>query len=105
MQAALLTALTIVVLPGNGASAHHWTLRCGPPGGTLPHHAAACTKLARLKDPFAPVPADAMCAQIFGGPEIARVRGTYRGKRVNAVFNKKNGCEIDRWKRHAFLFR
>jgi hypothetical protein len=105
MQAAVLTALTIAVMPGNGAPARHATLRCGPPGGTLPQPALACTKLAKLKDPFAPVPADAMCTQVFGGPEVARVRGTYRGQRVNAVFNKKNGCEIARWKRVSFLFR
>ena len=105
MQAAVLTALTIAVMPGNGEPARDSTLRCGPPGGTLPRPAPACTKLAKLKDPFAPVPADAMCAQVYGGPEVARVKGTYRGRRVNAVFNKKNGCEIARWKRVAFLFR
>ena len=105
MQVAVLPALTIVVMPGNGQPARHSTLKCSPPGGTLTQPAAACAKLAKLKDPFAPVPADAMCAQIFGGPEVARVRGTYKGKRVNAIFNKKNGCEIARWKKHAFLFR
>jgi hypothetical protein len=42
---------------------------------------------------------------IYGGPQTARVRGTYRGRKVEAVFNRKNGCEIARWKRVAFLFR
>jgi hypothetical protein len=99
-------ALTIAFSPGNGATAHHWTLRCGPPGGTLPQPAAACRRLqAFSEDPFAPVPADAMCSQLYGGPETARVKGVYRGKKVNAVFNRRNGCEIARWKRLSFLFR
>jgi hypothetical protein len=105
MAAGVLAALTIAFLPGNGAAAHHWTLRCGPAGGTLPQAAAACRKLAALDDPFAPVPADSMCSQIYGGPQTARVKGTYRGTRVSAVFNRRNGCEIARWKRVSFLFR
>lgn len=104
MQAAVLAALTIAVLPGNGAAAHRWSLRCGPVGGTLPQRAAACTRLAKLDSPFAPVPADAACSQIYGGPEIARVEGTYRGRRIDAAFNKRDGCEVARWKRVAFLF-
>jgi hypothetical protein len=105
MTAAIIGALTISFLPGNGAAAHHWTLRCGPVGGTLPQPAAACRRLAALADPFAPVPADSVCSQIYGGPETARVRGSYRGKKVNAVFNRRDGCEIARWKRVSFLFR
>jgi hypothetical protein len=104
MQAAVLAALTITVMPGNGAAAHHWTLHCGPPGGTLPQRTAACAKLAKLHAPFAPVPADAVCSQIYGGPDVARVKGIYRGRRIDAVFNRRNGCEIARWKRVAFLF-
>lgn len=105
MNAAALAALTITFLPGDGAPAHHWTLRCGPAGGTLPQAAAACRKLAQLEAPFAPVPADAVCSQIYGGPQTARVRGTFRGRRVDARFNRRNGCEIARWNRVAFLFR
>jgi hypothetical protein len=105
MQVAVLAALTIAVTPAQGAGTHTWTLRCGPAGGTLPQPAAACTKLAKLRDPFAPVPADAVCSMIYGGPQVARVRGTYRGGTVRAVFNRRNGCEIARWKRLAFLFR
>jgi hypothetical protein len=105
MNAGVIAALTITFLPGNGAGAHHWTLRCGPTGGTLPQPAAACSKLAAVDAPFDPVPADAVCSMIYGGPQTARVRGTYRGRKVEAVFNRKNGCEIARWKRVAFLFR
>ena len=101
-----MTALTIVVLPqGPGGPSHTWTLRCGPPSGTLPRAAAACARLGALSDPFAPVPADAMCTQIYGGPEQARVTGVYRGRRVRALFKRTDGCETERWARVGFLFR
>jgi hypothetical protein len=105
MQVAVLAALTIAVMPGNGAATHTWTLRCGPAGGTLPKPGVACARLAGLRDPFAPVPADAVCSMIYGGPQVAHVRGTYRGRTVRTAFNRRNGCETARWNRVAFLFR
>ena len=80
-----------------------WTLRC-PAGGTLPDAAEACRKLAELEDPFAPVPKDSACTQIFGGPELADVSGTFNGKPVDTQFSRGNGCEIERWKKVGFLF-
>ena len=102
--AAAVSALTIVVSPGDGGTVAHWTLRCGPAGGTLPHAALACRKLARLDAPFAPVPPGTVCTELFGGPQTARVTGRYRGHRVWARFSHKNGCETGRWQRLAFLF-
>lgn len=81
-----------------------WTLRCGPPGGTLPSKADACIRLAALTDPFGPVASGAMCTQIYGGPQIARVTGTFRGRSVAADFKRTDGCQIARWDRVAFLF-
>jgi hypothetical protein len=63
-----------------------------------------CDQLDALEDPFAPLPEGAVCTQIYGGPQVAEVRGTYRGETVNARFNRTNGCEIERWDRIAFLF-
>jgi hypothetical protein len=40
-----------------------WTLRCNPAGGTLIRAAAACSKLAALENPFAPIRGDLMCTQ------------------------------------------
>jgi len=80
-----------------------WTLRC-PAGGTLPDAAAACSNLDELDDPFAPVPKGTACTQIFGGPEIANVTGTYEGERVDTQFSRGDGCEIERWKKVGFLF-
>jgi Subtilisin inhibitor-like len=80
-----------------------WTLRC-PAGGTLPDAAEACSKLAQLDDPFAPVPQGTACTQIYGGPELADVSGTLDGKPVDTQFSRGDGCEIERWNRVAFLF-
>ena len=45
-----------------------------------------------------------MCADIYGGSEEALVTGRFRGALVHARFSRKDGCEIDRWSRVAFLF-
>jgi Subtilisin inhibitor-like len=100
------TSLHVTVWP-NGA--HHalkrsYTLTCAPLGGTLPHHAAACRQLARLRAPFAPTPRSVACTQIYGGPQEALVTGRLRGALVRARFNRRDGCEIERWNRVAFLF-
>ncbi len=81
-----------------------WTLRCDPAGGTLPNADAACRALDALKDPFAPVPKDAMCTQIYGGPAVARVTGTFRDQRIDTTFRRTDGCQVDRWEKHRFLF-
>ena len=92
-----------VSIGGSEAPTKLWTLEC-PDGGTLPHPEQACAKLALIDDPFAPVQKDRACTQVFGGPEVADVTGTYKGKPVNAHFEKGNGCEIARWNRVEFLF-
>jgi hypothetical protein len=81
-----------------------WTLRCGPAGGNHPRAAAACTRLAGLRAPFAPPPKDVMCTQVFGGPQQGLVTGTYRGRNVSAQLSMRDGCEIARFKQLAFLF-
>lgn len=73
------------------------TVECPAPTKT-------CDRLSELEDPFAPVPGGAVCTQIYGGPQVAEVRGTFEGEAVNARFNRTNGCEIQRWDRIAFLF-
>lgn len=98
------TALEISVTPGGEAPTKIWTLRCPSGGGTLPDAANACEKLAQIDDPFAPLPKDTACTQVYGGPQEADVTGTYRGRPVNAHFDRGNGCEIARWDKVAFLF-
>jgi hypothetical protein len=100
------TSLHVTVWP-NGADhapKRSYTLTCAPLGGTLPQRAAACRQLARLRAPFAPTPKNMACTQIYGGPQAALVTGRLRGAPVRACFNRRNGCEIERWNRVAFLF-
>jgi subtilisin inhibitor-like len=98
--------LSITVWPqGRRHPAKVWTLRCDPPGGTLPDRGTACRRLsAFVSNPFSPVPPGSVCTQIYGGPQEALVRGRFRGRSVWARFRRRNGCEIARWNRLAFLF-
>jgi hypothetical protein len=99
------TSLHVTVWPhGRKGASHSWTLRCAPAGGTLPRRTSACRRLARLSHPFRPVPPNVACTDIYGGPQTALVTGRLRGHRVRASFNRRNGCEIDRWNRVRFLF-
>jgi len=96
----------ITVWPvGLDGDSHQWTLRCGPPGGTLPDAAAACRKLGGSVEAFRPTPADLVCTQIYGGPEVARVVGRVGTRRVWTTFRRRDGCEIARWSRAQFLLR
>jgi Subtilisin inhibitor-like len=100
------TVLQIKAWPrGKDAGAEReWRLHCERSGGTHPTPEKACEQLFGLDDPFAPVPSDGVCTEIYGGPAVAEIEGLYRGETVNAEFTRTNGCEIDRWERHAFLF-
>jgi hypothetical protein len=102
------TKLTITVRAAPTAKPTTRTLTCDPPGGTVPHAADACAALAKAAkakgDPFAPTPKGQMCTQIYGGPEVATVKGTWNGKPVDATFGRKNGCELKRWNDLAPLF-
>jgi hypothetical protein len=99
------TVLDITAWPGGkGGSVRHWKLYCERSGGTHPSPLKACEQLALLDDPFAPTPESAVCTEIYGGPAVAEVKGLYRGETVDAHFSRIDGCEIDRWDKHAFLF-
>jgi hypothetical protein len=97
------TELTITVRAGRGRGEHTYSLVCEPAGGDHPDPEAACRLLSELKDPLAPVPPDAMCAEIYGGPQTATVTGMLRGEPVNAEFSRTDGCQIARWDKHAAL--
>ena len=98
------TALTIEVSAGKSdRPTKVWTLTC-PDRGTLPQPRRACERLTALDKPFAPTPKSAACTLIYGGPEVATVRGRFQGRKVSAHFSRTNGCEIARWNRVRFLF-
>lgn len=48
-------------------------------------------------DTWTPVPRRQACTQIYGGPQTARVTGVVGGRRVDARFSRRNGCELSRW--------
>jgi hypothetical protein len=103
LAAAAVTALSIAVSPTGAAPWRHSTLTCSPAGGTLTRPAAACARLSRLRAPFAPVPPDAVCSDIYSGPNVAIVSGRFRGRRIWVVFRRRNSCETARWNAVAFL--
>ena len=86
-----------------GRPTRTFTLRCDPPGGNLRDAAAACRRLAALRNPFAPLPKDVVCTQLYGGPQEALITGRYRGQRVRTELSLRDGCQIERWRRLAFL--
>jgi hypothetical protein len=49
------------------------------------------------------VPPETACTQIYGGPASARVTGELLGKRVDARFERTDGCQIERWERNRVL--
>ena len=98
--------LHVTVWP-QGKDAGHavtWSLGCSPALGTLPRPGHACRLLRVLRDPFAPVPPNEICTQIYGGPQVALVRGTFLGRRIWTYFKRTDGCQIARWNRVTFLF-
>jgi hypothetical protein len=88
---------------GRQGQARTWTLRCGRMSGTHPARVRACQMLARTERPFRPVPKDMLCTQVFGGPDEALIIGKFRGSRIWARFNLRDGCQIARWRRLAPL--
>jgi hypothetical protein len=98
--------LQVTVWPKGKEAGHavRWSLRCKPAGGTLPRPGRACRMLQALRSPFASVPPGEMCTQIYGGPQVALVRGTFLGRPISASFTRTDGCQVYRWNRVAFLF-
>ncbi|GLZ77766.1 hypothetical protein Afil01_25730 [Actinorhabdospora filicis] len=81
-------ASLLVVLTGSGAPTW-WTVDCP---------SASCAALTpAVRATFPPVPAEAPCTRIYGGPQRAHVLGYWSGERIDATFNRLGGCEIARW--------
>jgi hypothetical protein len=75
-----------------------WTLTCDPAGGTHPHPVTACGVLGASGAKALPAPAaNTACTEQYGGPQKAKITGTWRGKAVNAELSLENGCQITRW--------
>jgi hypothetical protein len=77
----------------NGA--RELTLKCASASESAACGAAAGVSAADL----APARGDTACAELYGGPETASIRGTLRGEAVDARFSRIDSCEIARWER------
>src|SRR5919106_260237 len=89
------TTLTISVWPEGRAAGKPTVRRLECPAQASD---PACARLAELgPEAFAPVPGDAACTQIYGGPQEARVEGAIDGTPIDADLSRSNGCEIARW--------
>ena len=44
-------------------------------------------------------PLDRACTEIYGGPDVAHIRGTFDGATVETTIDRTNGCGIDEWDR------
>jgi hypothetical protein len=99
LAATFSAVLTITLFPeGTSGPKHEWVVRC--PGAT---------RCARLEEGgralLMPTPRGILCTDIYGGPQVAYVRGMLDGRRIWARFSRNDGCQISRWNRVAFLLR
>jgi hypothetical protein len=83
-----------------------YTLSCPEPSGEHPDPEKACEAVYDLNtEDFEPVSPDAICTEIYGGPERARLEGTFAGGDdvvpVALDLSRENGCQIDLWDRFA----
>ncbi|MDF3302928.1 SSI family serine proteinase inhibitor [Streptomyces tropicalis] len=95
--------LTVTVRHAGARWDGRYEVYCHPEGGTHPDVHGACGALDRNTrwghDTFAPVPTDSICTFQYGGPATAQVTGRWAGRPVDAAFDRRDGCRIDRWNR------
>jgi hypothetical protein len=90
--------LLIEIHRGGSSPTESYRLTCGTTvAGNHPAGAAACAHLFGLAHPFAPIPADLMCTQIYGGPQTAHVTGRWKGAAVDLRLSRVDGCRIEQW--------
>jgi hypothetical protein len=83
---------------GDGSAVERYTLTCGDTAdGDHPASQEACDHLAAMEDPFAPLSADKICAQVYDGPQTAYVTGRWRGEPVDLHLARNDGCRIAQW--------
>jgi hypothetical protein len=86
------TELTVSVMASAPAIRH---IRC--PG------APECGRLARLEVADFRRDTHLACTQQYGGDWTATVSGTLHGRPLRTDFSLRDGCEISRWQRFAWL--
>jgi hypothetical protein len=90
--------LVVEIDRGDGSALERYTLNCSDISGSdHPAAQAACEHLAGLEDPFAPLPADIICAQVYDGPETAHVTGRWHGEPVDLHLARSDSCRTTQW--------
>jgi hypothetical protein len=93
------TGRLAIAYDDGAGTVQEWTLTCDPPAGSHPDPEAACRALAEHgATALPPVPDDQPCTMIYGGPQTARVTGSWNGAAVDSTLSRTNGCEIARWR-------
>jgi hypothetical protein len=84
--------ISVVVSLSGTQAARHYTLRCGPAGGTMPDAEAACSALAdyvkHRSDP------GRFCSSLGAGVPRARVTGTFDGRRLRLDLTTISWCGV-----------
>jgi hypothetical protein len=95
------TSIEVTLWPDGRGTGESRTvvLTCEPAGASRADPEEACAALYSEEDALEPVAGNVACTQIYGGPQEARIAGVVRGRAVDVLFNRSNGCEIDRWDR------
>nr|WP_190199336.1 SSI family serine proteinase inhibitor [Streptomyces djakartensis] len=95
--------LTVTVRNAGGGADGTFELYCGPDEGSHPDPRGACAALERNtrwgEDAFAPAQEGGFCTMQYGGPATAHVTGTWAGRRVDATYDRRDGCQVARWDR------
>ena len=105
-QDAADTHLAIEVRRALGLPAEHYVLTCDPPSGTVRDPAGTCRRIADLaarqtrwfwggSSLTRPgTDSTALCTQVYGGPEVASIRGRFLGAPVDARLTREDGCTM-----------
>lgn len=96
-------SLRVTVHDGKGSS-RKATLTCRAKSsatGFLRDAPASHCRTARRLARFLAAPPDPRraCAELYGGPQTARVRGKVGARSIDRGFNRADGCGIDDWHR------
>lgn len=103
------TSLTIDFKATPESSASQTVLKCNGSsslaGSTVSNANAACAALEKNgKAVFQPASTPQQCTLQMGGPQTAKVSGTFKGTAVDKEFSQHDGCAIDEWKLLQPLF-
>ena len=94
-------SVTVSVNPGRGVASREATLECGrEPSATgflVDQALEACRALGARQAALTPPAPGRVCAQRYGGPQTAVVRGTVAGQPLDRALDRTDSCGIADW--------